>query len=290
MRLSPRPVLLAVVALLLGLVVPLAANPAGADPRHQGGRRRPLAAGGGHRPELLLRHGRPVRERRHRQRQRRAGAATRCVSGFDPTEQGLLQRRRPQGAAAASSTTSRASAPPPIWLTPSFKNKAVQLEDGPRPATTATGSPTSPRSTRTSAPTPTWPRWSQAAHARGMKVYFDIITNHTADVIGYEEGAAPGVRLQGRRALPDGGRHAVRRPRLRRHEHLPGARPARRRFPYHPGARPGRAEPQGAGLAQRRDALPQPRQHDVHRRELPVRRLLRPRRPVHREPAASSTA
>ncbi len=27
------------------------------------------------------------------------------------------------------------------------------------------------------------------AHARGMKVYFDIITNHTADVIGYEEGA-----------------------------------------------------------------------------------------------------
>lgn len=27
------------------------------------------------------------------------------------------------------------------------------------------------------------------AHARGMKVYFDIITNHTADVIGYQEGA-----------------------------------------------------------------------------------------------------
>ena len=37
MRLSPRPVLLAVVALLLGLVVPLAANPAGADPRHRAG-------------------------------------------------------------------------------------------------------------------------------------------------------------------------------------------------------------------------------------------------------------
>jgi glycosidase len=28
-----------------------------------------------------------------------------------------------------------------------------------------------------------------AAHDRGMKVYFDIITNHTADVIGYQEGA-----------------------------------------------------------------------------------------------------
>ena len=45
MRLSPRPVLLAVVALLLGLVVPLAANPAGADPRHQGGVAGALPAG-----------------------------------------------------------------------------------------------------------------------------------------------------------------------------------------------------------------------------------------------------
>ncbi len=26
------------------------------------------------------------------------------------------------------------------------------------------------------------------AHAKGIKVYFDIITNHTADVIDYEEG------------------------------------------------------------------------------------------------------
>ncbi len=31
-----------------------------------------------------------------------------------------------------------------------------------------------------------------AAHARGMKVFFDIITNHTADVIAYTQGAAPG--------------------------------------------------------------------------------------------------
>ncbi len=32
-----------------------------------------------------------------------------------------------------------------------------------------------------------------------MKVFFDIITNHTADVIGYAEGRPDGVRLQGRR-------------------------------------------------------------------------------------------
>jgi alpha-amylase len=29
------------------------------------------------------------------------------------------------------------------------------------------------------------------AHAMGMKVFFDIITNHTADVIDYEEGHRP---------------------------------------------------------------------------------------------------
>lgn len=32
------------------------------------------------------------------------------------------------------------------------------------------------------------------AHARGMKVFFDVILNHTGDVITYEEGAQPGYR------------------------------------------------------------------------------------------------
>ena len=32
------------------------------------------------------------------------------------------------------------------------------------------------------------------AHKRGIKVYFDIISNHTADVIRYQEGAAPVYR------------------------------------------------------------------------------------------------
>ena len=75
-----------------------------------------------------------------------------------------------------------------IWLTPSFKNKAVQPEDNsagyhgywitdftqidPHLGTNAD-----------------LRALVDAAHARGMKVYFDIITNHTADVIGYEEGA-----------------------------------------------------------------------------------------------------
>ncbi len=40
-----------------------------------------------------------------------------------------------------------------------------------------------------------------AAHAKGIKVFFDIITNHTADVLDYEEQQYSYVE-QGRRALP----------------------------------------------------------------------------------------
>ena len=79
-----------------------------------------------------------------------------------------------------------------IWLTPSFKNKAVQDNAGfpsagyhgywitdftqidPHLGTNAD-----------------LRALVNAAHARGMKVYFDIITNHTADVITYAQGAAP---------------------------------------------------------------------------------------------------
>jgi hypothetical protein len=71
-----------------------------------------------------------------------------------------------------------------------------------------------------------------------MKVFFDIITNHTADVIDYREGSRPAYVVQGPRAVPHRVRHAVRRRRLRG---APGASPrsapsARSRTP---GARPG---------------------------------------------------
>ena len=89
-------------------------------------------------------------------------------SGFDPTAQaagttaatckGLLDRIdyiRGLGTTA-------------IWLTPSFKNKAVQDNNGSRrPATTATGSPTSRRSTRTSAPTTSCAALVDDAHRAG---------------------------------------------------------------------------------------------------------------------------
>ena len=108
--------------------------------------------------------------------------------GFDPTHRGFYQGGDLKGLLdridyiQGLGTTS-------IWLTPSFKNKAVQLEDGPSAGyhgywvTDFTqidphlGTNTELRAL------------VDEAHKRGMKVYFDIITNHTADVIGYEEGA-----------------------------------------------------------------------------------------------------
>ena len=41
-----------------------------------------------------------------------------------------------------------------------------------------------------------------AAHARGMKVYLDIITNHTADVIQYRECPAGDCPYRSRADYP----------------------------------------------------------------------------------------
>ncbi len=112
------------------------------------------------------------------------------VSGFDPTKKGFYNGGDLAGLldkidyVQGLGTTS-------IWLTPSFKNKAVQPEDksagyhgywitdftqiDPHLGTNAE-----------------LKALIDEAHARGMKVYFDIITNHTADVIGYQEGARKG--------------------------------------------------------------------------------------------------
>ncbi len=78
-----------------------------------------------------------------------------------------------------------------VWLTPSFKNKPVQ-GDG-----TIDGSSAGYHGYWITDFTRIDPhmgtneelrRLIEEAHSRDMKVFFDIITNHTADVIGYEEG------------------------------------------------------------------------------------------------------
>ena len=72
-----------------------------------------------------------------------------------------------------------------------------------------------------------------------MKVYFDIITNHTADVIELRGGrAARPYVSKDAVAVQDGRGHAVRRPRLRRRRgSFPALDPAAS-FPYTPVRRP----------------------------------------------------
>ncbi len=120
--------------------------------------------------------------------------ADRLTSGYDPTARGFYHGGDLQGIIrrldyiAGLGTTS-------IWLTPSFKNRAVQ-----RPVTAADQPSAGYHGYWVTDFTQIDPHLGTnddlaelvaAAHRRGMKVYFDIITNHTADVIEFEEGARP---------------------------------------------------------------------------------------------------
>ncbi|MFC4398200.1 alpha-amylase family glycosyl hydrolase [Arthrobacter sedimenti] len=112
------------------------------------------------------------------------------VSGFDPTKKGFYNGGDLAGLRSkidyiqGLGTTS-------IWLTPSFKNKAVQPEDksaGYHGYWVTDFTQIDPHLGTNDE----LKGLIDEAHARGMKVYFDIITNHTADVIGYQEGDRKG--------------------------------------------------------------------------------------------------
>ena len=80
-----------------------------------------------------------------------------------------------------------------IWFAPIFKNKPVQGGPGQESAGYhgywVTDFTSIDPHFGTNAE---FKAFVDAAHARGMKVYMDIITNHTADVIDYAEGEATG--------------------------------------------------------------------------------------------------
>jgi alpha-amylase len=110
------------------------------------------------------------------------------VSGFDPTRKGFYNGGDLKGLrnrldyVQGLGTTS-------IWLTPSFKNKAVQLEDGPSAGYHGYWITDFTQIDPHLGTNDDLAALVKDAHRRGMKVYFDIITNHTADVIGYTQGA-----------------------------------------------------------------------------------------------------
>lgn len=109
------------------------------------------------------------------------------VTGFDPTSKGfynggdLVGLRERLDYIEGLGTDA-------IWLTPIFKNKPVQLEDGPSAGYHGYWITDFTQVDPHLGTNQDLADLVDAAHARGMKVFFDIITNHTADVIGYTEG------------------------------------------------------------------------------------------------------
>ncbi|GAA4619029.1 hypothetical protein GCM10023195_85870 [Actinoallomurus liliacearum] len=110
------------------------------------------------------------------------------VSGFDPTNKGFYNGGDLKGITAKLDYI-QGLGTNSIWLTPSFKNKAVQLEDGPSAGYHGYWITDFTQIDPHLGTNADLSALVKAAHQRGMKVYFDIITNHTADVIGYQQGA-----------------------------------------------------------------------------------------------------
>ncbi|WP_377640701.1 alpha-amylase family glycosyl hydrolase [Oryzobacter terrae] len=116
-------------------------------------------------------------------------AGTRLQHGYDPTSQGFFHGGDLDGIIdrldyiQGLGTTA-------IWMTPSFKNKPVQGEPGTESAGYhgywVTDFTQIDPHLGTNAELKTL---IDLAHQRGMKVFFDIITNHTADVLDYPASA-----------------------------------------------------------------------------------------------------
>lgn len=108
-------------------------------------------------------------------------------TGFDPAHKGFYHGGDLAGLTAQLDYIQGLGATA-IWLTPIFENKPVQGPPGAESAgyhgywITDFTNVDPHLGTREE-----FRAFVDAAHARGMKVYMDIITNHTADVIKYEE-------------------------------------------------------------------------------------------------------
>ncbi|MGB6319273.1 MAG: alpha-amylase family glycosyl hydrolase [Litorimonas sp.] len=107
--------------------------------------------------------------------------------GFDPTHKGFYQGGDLKGLTSRLDYIQGMGATA-IWLGPIYKNKPVQGGPGQESAGyhgywitdfTAVDPHLGTEADMTA--------FVRGAHARGMKVYLDIITNHTADVIAYRE-------------------------------------------------------------------------------------------------------
>ena len=110
------------------------------------------------------------------------------TTGFDPTNKAFYHGGDLKGVNAKLDYI-KGLGTTAIWLTPSFKNKPVQGKAGEESAGyhgywITDFTQIDPHLGTND----DMKKLVDAAHKKGMKVFFDIITNHTADVIDYREG------------------------------------------------------------------------------------------------------
>jgi neopullulanase len=122
--------------------------------------------------------------------------------GFDPAAKGFYHGGDLKGLTAKLDYI-QGMGVTAIWFAPVFKNKPVQGRPGEESAGYhgywVTDFTQVDPHFGTNAE---FKAFVDAAHARGMKVYMDIIINHTADVIGYAEGEATGYRYRSKGEYP----------------------------------------------------------------------------------------
>lgn len=124
----------------------------------------------------------------------------RLVHGFDPTSKGFYHGGDLKGLMARLPYIQSLGATA-IWVGPIFKNKAVQ--GGPGSESAGYHGYWVTDFTQVDPHLGTNAEFKalvDAAHARGLKVYMDIIANHTADVIQYRECVGKGACVYRSRA------------------------------------------------------------------------------------------
>ena len=214
-------------------------------------------------------------------------AGERADARIPAEREGLLPRRRPRGPARASCRTSTTSASPRSGSGRSTPTRAVQsdttdlyghsagyhgywildfLHVDPHLGTNAE-----------------FAALVDEAHGRGIKVFMDIVTNHTADVIQLEGNAG----YRNKRDFPY--RDVERRSRSTTRDYAYSGQPDytfpevdATSFPYTPVLPPGEENVKNPAWLNDPLLYHNRGQHELQRRELALRRLLRPRRPVDR--------
>ena len=125
----------------------------------------------------------------------------RDVTGYDPTDPGFYHGGDLPGITRRLDYIQSLGATA-LWIAPVFKNKTVQGGRHPSAGYHGYWITDFTRIDPHFGSEQDFERLVSAAHARGMKVYLDIVVNHTADIIQYRECAATACPYRSRADYP----------------------------------------------------------------------------------------